>query len=129
MFTQTPVRRAGSGLLRALTAPHGPDRFLELVAPRFSSEEVRAEVIGVARPSDGSVTLQLLANRNWHGFRAGQSVNVTVEINGRRYTRCYSPACSEHDQGRELELTIRAHPHGLVSSHLNRARVRGWCSG
>ncbi len=129
MFTQTPVRRAGSGLLRALTAPHGPDRFLELVSPRFSSEEIRAEVIGVARPSSGSVTLQLLANRNWRGFRAGQSVNVTVEIDGRRYTRCYSPACSEHDRGRELELTVRAHPHGLVSRHLNAGARTGMVLG
>ena len=75
------------------------------------------------------MTLQLLANRNWHGFRAGQSVNVTVEINGRRYTRCYSPACSEHEHRRELELTIRAHPHGLVSQHLNRAARPGMVLG
>ena len=129
MFTQAPIRRTGSGLLRALTAPHGPDRFLELVAPRFSSEEVRAEVIRVTRPTTGSTTLQLLTNRNWHGFRAGQSVNVTVEINGRRYTRCYSPACSQHGRRSELELTIRAHEHGLVSSHLYRATRPGMVLG
>lgn len=119
MFTQTRVGRAGSGLLRALTAPHGPERFVELVAPRFSLQEIRAEVTWVERPTEDSATLHLRANRNWLGFRAGQSVNLTVEIGGRRYTRCYSPACSEHGRDRELELTIRAHPHGLVSRHLN----------
>ncbi|HUH80466.1 MAG TPA: ferredoxin reductase [Solirubrobacteraceae bacterium] len=118
-----PSRIAGSGLVRALTFPHGPERFLELVAPRFALDEVRAEVMLVERPSPGSVTLHLRTNRNWPGFRAGQFVNVTVEIDGRRHTRCYSPACSEHCDGRELELTVRAHPHGLVSSHLN-ARAR-----
>ncbi|HTY96417.1 MAG TPA: ferredoxin reductase [Solirubrobacteraceae bacterium] len=104
--------------MRALTAPYGPERFIELVAPRFSLGEVRAEVTRVARPASGSVTLHLQANRNWTGFRAGQFVNVTVEIDGRRFTRCYSPACSEHAPEHELELTIRAHPHGLVSRHL-----------
>jgi stearoyl-CoA 9-desaturase NADPH oxidoreductase len=119
VFTEMPSRLAGSGLIRALTAPHGPERFLELVSPRFALEEIRAEVVLVARPAPGSVTLQLRTNRNWPGFRAGQFVNVTLEIDGRRYTRCYSPACSEHAGGSELELTIRAHPHGRVSRHLN----------
>ncbi len=84
---------------------------------------------GSPGPARGSVTLQLLANRNWPGFRAGQSVNVTVEIDGRRYTRCYSPACSEHGRTRELELTIRAHPHGLVSRHLNDTARSGLLLG
>jgi ferredoxin-NADP reductase len=34
-----------------------------------------------------------------------------------RRTRTYSPACAEHHDG-ELELTVTAHPGGLVSNHL-----------
>ncbi len=122
-----PSRLAGSGLIRALTAPHGPERFVELLSPRFALDEIRAEVAIVERPAPGSVTLHLRPNRNWPGFRAGQFVNVTLEIDGRRYTRCYSPACSEH--GRELELTIRAHPHGRVSRHLNAEARPGMVIG
>jgi len=119
VFTEMSNRVAGSGLVRALTAPHGPERFLELVAPSFALDEVRAEVVRVQRPVPGSVTLHLRTNHNWRGHRAGQFVNVTIEIDGRRHVRCYSPACSEHGPERELELTVRAHPHGLVSRHLN----------
>ncbi len=129
MFTELPTRLAGSGLVRALTAPYGPEGFIELVAPRFSLGEVRAEVVRVERPTQGSVTLHLRGNRNWGGFRAGQFVTVAVEIDGRRHTRCYSPACSEHGRGRDLELTIRAHPHGLVSRHLNATARRGLVLG
>ena len=39
-----------------------------------------------------SVTLTLRANRAWEGFRAGQFIQVAVEIDGVRRTRCYSPA-------------------------------------
>ena len=69
-------------------------------------------------PATGSVTLRLRPNRSWQGFRAGQFIRLGVEIDGVRETRCYSPACSEQTEG-EIEITIRAHPEGLVSNHLH----------
>ena len=113
MFTQ---------LLGALTAPHGPDRYLELVRPTWSRGNARAEVVAVDRPGTGSVTVRLRPNRRWEGFRAGQFIRVGVEIDGVRETRCYSPACAEPADG-EIEITVRAHPEGRVSNHLHeRAR-------
>jgi stearoyl-CoA 9-desaturase NADPH oxidoreductase len=111
-------RLARSGVLDALTAPHGVDRYLELVLPSFSLHEPRAEIVGVARPTTRSVTLRLRPNEVWKGFRAGQFVSMTVEIDGVRRTRCYSPASSEHATDGELELTIRSHSKGLVSRYL-----------
>jgi ferredoxin-NADP reductase len=107
-----------SPLLDALTAPHGVDRYLELVRPTFSLRELRAEVVHVRRQTTDSVTLRLRPNRQWRGFAAGQSLAVTVEIDGVRRTRSYSLANSQHAADGCLELTVRAHPHGLVSRHL-----------
>jgi ferredoxin-NADP reductase len=128
-----PVRRLGrrllgSGLLEALTAPHGVDRYLELIRPSWSLHEVRAVVIEVRRQTADSVTLTLRPNENWTGFRTGQFVRLTVEIDGVRQTRCYSPACSEHTPDR-FEITVKAHPEGQVSGFLNRAAHTGMAVG
>ena len=68
-----PVRRLGrrllgSGLLEALAAPHGVDRYLELIRPSWSLHEARAEVVEVRRQTADSVTLTLRPNENWEGF-------------------------------------------------------------
>src|SRR2546426_7628614 len=123
-----PVRRLGrrllgSGLLEALAAPHGVDRYLELIRPSWSLREIRAQVIEVRRQTADSVTLTLRPNENWKGFGTGQFVRLTVEIDGVRHTRCYSPACSEHAPDR-IEITVKAHTEGQVSGFLNRAARR-----
>ncbi|MGO8904535.1 MAG: ferredoxin reductase [Solirubrobacteraceae bacterium] len=113
------VRRlAGSGLLEALAAPHGVERYLELVRPGFSLRDVRAEIVDVRRPTPTSTTLRLRPNELWRGFLAGQFASMTVEIDGVRRTRCYSPTSSQHATDGHLEFTIRSHPHGLVSRYL-----------
>jgi ferredoxin-NADP reductase len=111
-------RLAGSGLLEALAAPHGVDRYLELIVPRLSLHDLRAEILDVRRPTPRSATLRLRPNGLWRGFQAGQFVSMTVEIDGIRRTRCYSPANSQHTPRGELELTVRSHSHGLVSQYL-----------
>jgi stearoyl-CoA 9-desaturase NADPH oxidoreductase len=128
-----PVRRfgrrvLGSSLVEALAAPHGVDRYLELIRPSWSLHEARAELIEVRRQTADSVTLTLRPNENWQGFKTGQFVRLTVEIAGVRHTRCYSPACSEH-AGDRIEITVKAHPEGKVSGFLNRDARRGMAVG
>jgi stearoyl-CoA 9-desaturase NADPH oxidoreductase len=123
-LSPTHVRRLGrrllgSGLLEALAAPHGVDRYLELVRPSWSLHEARAEVSEVRRQTADSVTLTLRPNENWKGFDSGQFIRLTVEIEGVRQTRCYSLACSAHTRG-SIEITVKAHPEGQVSGFLNR---------
>lgn len=132
MFTETATptrsrltrRLLGSALARALTTPHGVDRYVELVKPSFSLREVRADVVEVRRATHASVTLALRPNENWRGFRAGQHVLLSVEIEGVRHTRPYSPAGSEHDC-ELIELTAHARPGGRVSPFLRTALRRG----
>ncbi|HET7416383.1 MAG TPA: ferredoxin reductase [Solirubrobacterales bacterium] len=103
-------------LLDALAGPHGIDGYLEQLDPLLVSGECRAEVIAVERGPE-SVTLTLRPNHAWQGHRAGQFVNVAVEIDGVRHQRCYSPACGEGPAG-TLEITTKRHPEGLVSNFL-----------
>lgn len=116
------TRTLGSRIIRssfveALAAPHGVDRYLELVRPLWNASEVRAEVIEVEHQTARSVTVRLRANEDLSGFRAGQFVNLTAEIDGKRHTRPYSIASSER-RPRLIELTISTHPDGLVSHYL-----------
>jgi stearoyl-CoA 9-desaturase NADPH oxidoreductase len=117
-----------SGLLEALAYPHGIDRYLELVSPLLV-KEVRAEVVAVRHQTDRSVTLTLRPNESWQGLRAGQFVNVSVEIAGVRQTRPYSPAGSEHARDGALELTVSTHPDGRVSGHLREHARPGMIVG
>ena len=111
-----------TSLLRTIAGPHGLDRYLEQIKPTLVIGECRAEVMAVERSTEDSVTLTLRPNRAWGGIRAGQFVQVAVEINGVRHNRCYSPASAE-GRSRELEITVKRHPEGLVSNFLvERAR-------
>ncbi|MFN3006119.1 ferredoxin reductase [Mycolicibacterium wolinskyi] len=125
MFTQTLTEGVGrrllasrrvSALANLLTGPHGVDRYTELVEPTWTRRDARAKVVAVRRQTPRSVTLTLEPNEAFAGFRAGQHINLSVEINGRRRTRCYSPASAEG--ARYIELTIGRHDGGLVSNYL-----------
>lgn len=128
MFTETltkPGRR--SALLGLLTGPHGVDRFTELVDPTWTRGEARARIVGVQRTTPRSVTLTLAPNRAFAGFRAGQHINLSVEIDGRRRTRPYSPANAETDG--LIELTVGRHDGGLVSTFLFEHARKGMVVG
>src|SRR5580698_8510870 len=120
------LRRAlKSPVVAALAMPHGVDRYLELLDPSWSIHEVRAQITGLRHQTADSVTLTLRPNGNWQGFQAGQFVNLTVEIDGVRRTRCYSPANSAHTADDSIELTIKARPTGYVSRFLHEKAHAG----
>ncbi|MQA09133.1 MAG: ferredoxin reductase [Pseudonocardiaceae bacterium] len=120
-------RRAGqlASFAEALLTPHGVDRYLELLDPMLVRKEIRGVVTEVRRQAADTVTLTIRPSRAWRGFTAGQYVRVSVHIDGVRRTRCYSPACSQYRTDGLLELTIKADPHGLVSSYLYANAERG----
>jgi ferredoxin-NADP reductase len=112
-------RILGSDLVDLLTGPHGVDRYTELVDPTWTQGEARAKVVDVRRTTPRSVTVTLAPNESFtstHAVKAGQYVNVSLDIDGRRHTRCYSPANAEG--GSTLELTVGRHEGGLVSNYL-----------
>jgi ferredoxin-NADP reductase len=135
MFTQTLKPRLRDRVLRSslvdlLTGPHGVDRYTELVEPTWTIGEARAKVVAVRRDTPRSVTLTLEPNAVFTAtgpLLAGQHVVLTVEVEGRRQTRCYSPANAEGD--RLIELTIGVHDGGLVSEYLYREARPGMVVG
>ncbi|HEX7323645.1 MAG TPA: ferredoxin reductase [Mycobacterium sp.] len=131
MFTQTLTRRAlGSSLVDLLAGPCGIDGYTQLVSGTWSATQARAKVVKVRRNTPRSVTLTLRPNDVFAGcsnFKAGQHINLTVDIDGRRRTRCYSPANAEGQQ--LIELTVGLHDGGLVSTHLYRHAQPGMVVG
>jgi ferredoxin-NADP reductase len=107
-----------SPVLAALTTPHGVDHYLEQVNPMWTVHQVRARVVAIDRETPDAATLTLRPNAAWLGFRAGQYVQVGVEIGGARRTRCFSLSGSAHRADGLITITVRAHDDGLVSKHL-----------
>jgi ferredoxin-NADP reductase len=128
MFTETLTKRMlRSPLVDLLTGPHGVDRYTELVTPTWTAGDARAKIVAVRRQTPRSVTLTLEPNRALTGFRAGQHINLTVEIDGRRRTRPYSPASAEGSP--HIELTVGRHDGGLVSNYLYEHARNGMVVG
>ena len=127
--TQTLTKRVlGSNLVKLLTGPHGVDRYTEQFDAAWTLAEGRATVVDVRRDTPRSVTLVLAPNDAFtDAVAAGQYVNLAVEIDGRRHTRCYSPANAEGAS--HLELTIGQHDDGLVSTFLYKHARRGMVFG
>lgn len=134
MTALAPTRRTASPkstwrLFEALATPHGVDRYLELVHPMLTVRELRAVVTTVHRSTADSVTLTLRPTRQWRGFRAGQFVQLTVEIDGVLRTRCYSPCSSQYRDDGQFEITVKAHAQGLVSQWLHAHARKGLVVG
>jgi ferredoxin-NADP reductase len=130
-------RILGSKALAALTSPHGVDRYLEMVNPMWAATDVRARVVDIHRENPDSTasdsggaevaTLTLQPTSTWRGHRAGQYVQVGVELPGsaRRLTRCFSISSAASLPGERITLTIRAHDEGQVSKFLVREATVG----
>lgn len=113
-------RLLGSSLADALAGPHNVDHYLELLRPVWAVKQIRGEIVDVRHQNADSVTLTLRPTGTWPGFLAGQHVELTVEVNGVRHRRCYSPSASADERTRTIELTVRTHPDGIVSQHLKQ---------
>jgi stearoyl-CoA 9-desaturase NADPH oxidoreductase len=122
-LTQTLLR---SPLAAALATPHGVDRYLELLHPLLVVDEVRARVVDVTRETRAGepvATVTLEPTSAWRGHDAGQYVQVGIEVDGARRTRCFTVSSAESKPGDLITLTMRANPDGVVSKHLvNAAR-------
>ncbi len=134
MTTLIPRRdRSRSGFVasiaEALLTPHGIDRYLELVNPMLVRKEIRGEVRRVRYQTPDTITLTLWTSKSWRGFQAGQYVRVSVDIDGVRRTRCYSPTNSQLSSDGTLELTIKVDPNGLVSRYLHEHARPGMVLG
>ncbi len=105
-----------SPAVAALTSPHGVDRYLEQVNPMWAAHEVRARVVSVHREVDVPghppvATITLQPTSTWRGHRAGQHVQLGVELGGaRRTTRVFTVSSPDSRPGDRFTVTLRANP-------------------
>jgi stearoyl-CoA 9-desaturase NADPH oxidoreductase len=104
-------------LVAPLVDPAVYDFWAQKLNPTLSWDRCLARVEERHVEARDTVSLVLKPNRRFHGFQPGQHLNVTVEVNGARLTRSYSPSDSVRKDGR-VRLTIKAIPGGKVSQHL-----------
>lgn len=122
----TPTARAADTLrsLAALaTTPLVPSDYLDLVAPLRAGAPLRARIVSVLPETRDAVTLVLRPGRDWAGHRPGQYVRLGVDVDGVRQWRAYS--LTSRPGTREISVTVKAIPDGVVSNHLVRRAKAG----
>jgi len=113
-----------SRVVEALASPHGVDRYLEIVNPMWAAHEVRARIVDIRREVDVPghppvATITLQPTSTWDGHRAGQHVQLGVEVaTTRRATRVFTVSSPDSRPGDRFTLTLRANPDGVVSRFL-----------
>lgn len=108
-----PLKR----LARTLLAPDAFDFWASRLNPIWSLDRPLARIVARQAESSDTFTLLLQPNRHWRGFRAGQHLNVSTEIDGTRVTRSYSLSDAPRADGR-IAITVKAIPGGRLSQHL-----------
>lgn len=103
-----------SSAVSALASPHGVDRYLEQINPMWAAHEVRARVVDITREVDvpGSApvaTVTLQPTSTWRGHRAGQHVQIGVDVGGgKRLQRVFTVSSTDSRPGERFTLTVRA---------------------
>ena len=127
-----PVRRFGRGvlgsrLLEALAAPHGVDRYLELVRPSWSP----AAKPGPRSSRSGAQTAgQRHADPAPERELDGLPRRAVRPPDGRDRRRAphallLARLLRAHRAPASIEITVKAHPEGRVSGFLNRGAASG----
>ena len=112
-----------SRTVAALTSPHGVDHYLsQIVNPMWAAHEVRGRVVAMHRETDtiGApvATLTLQPTATWRGHRAGQYVQVGLDLPGsaRRMTRCFSISSAASARGRRSRSPSAPTPRARSAS-------------
>lgn len=104
-------------LLSPFVVPQVFDFWSSRIHPLWTWERPLARLVEHHRESADAVTLLLRPNRHWAGFRAGQHVNLGIEVDGARVTRSYSLSAPPRADGL-IAVTVKAMPGGKVSPRL-----------
>ncbi len=118
------VSRSAPGALQRLLTPFVNPGTLDFWAQHLRSnwswDRPLATVEARHVEARDTVTLTLRPNRLVAWPKAGQHVNISVEVNGRRTTRSYSPTRIDRQAG-TFDITVKHIPQGAMSTHLCHA--------
>jgi len=89
----------------------------------WSRNGYKAEVVDIRNETPDVKTFQLRPGSGWEGFKAGQYVNVCIEVNGLRLRRCYS-ITSDPSVKDTFSITVKRVDGGRVSGWMHdRIRI------
>jgi len=94
------------------------NRLLARIDPAWSLDCVRARVVARVDENADTLSLWLKPNRRWRGHRAGQHVELTVEIAGVTRRRVFSLS-NARGSGRLIRLTLQRQAAGGVTDWLH----------
>ena len=114
-------------LLECFTTPHRPGELLQALNPRWGSRLGGAQLHGVIeriQPTGvDAATLHIRPGHGWRAHRPGQFVTLGVDVRGIRHHRCFTITSVPGSSDGRIQVTVQAHPGGLVSDQLvHRAR-------
>jgi len=112
------TRLLAAPIVRTFLDEHVFDFYARQLGPQLSLNRILARVEAIRSEARNVVSFVLRPNRNWRGFRPGQHVQLTVEIDGVRHARTYSPSNAPAADG-TVTLTVKRHPGGRVSGYLH----------
>lgn len=111
-------RWLGSSWLHPLNDLDTFDELIEPLGRRWALTRLLASVESIDDETADTKTFWLRPNWRWPGFRAGQHLPVSVEIDGRRHWRSYSLSSAPADRKR-VAITVKRQPQGKVSNVLH----------
>ncbi len=110
-------------LLDPMVDPATFDFWAQKLHATWSWNRTLARVVAHRAEAEDAVTLVLQPNGHWQGFRPGQHLNVSAEVDGHRVTRSYSLTDVPRRDGR-IAITVKRVDGGRLSTHLcQRTRV------
>lgn len=115
-----PIQRPRNRLKRLvqpLIAPQVFDFWASRLNRTWSWDRPMARITERKAESADTITLWLQPNRHWAGFRPGQHLNVSAQIDGVRVTRSYSLTNASTTDGR-LAITVKGVEGGKLSRYL-----------
>jgi ferredoxin-NADP reductase len=124
MSTRTGLRAKLRGVVDAAVTPLELEDVLDVFHPLRRGAELRGRIVEVRPETAQSATLVIKPGRDWRGHVPGQYVRMAVDVDGVRLWRTYSLTHGPRPD-RNISITVKAIPDGVVSNHLVHRMRRG----
>ena len=111
------ARPPGRARRAPLVSPALFDFWAARLSPAWSWNRPLGRILGIEPAASDAVSLLIRPNRHFRGFAPGQHINISVEVDGRRLVRSYSPSAVPGRDGR-FRITVKKIAGGKVSGHL-----------
>lgn len=101
---------------------------IQIFKPSWRDGYYRANVQSVTYIANKTVSVELKVESRWPTHKAGQHIELTMEINGRLVTRVFTIASSPNQAMHEgvIRLVIKQHDVGAFTPFLSRLTVNSW---